>query len=706
MHKVLTQQARWLIAALLFALPSLALASLQSLEPTRIHERTAGEIVAQLSSKHYRSQAFDQELSSRFLDNLLRNLDPGKSYFLQADIDEFNKQREQFGLQFGQGKLDASFAVFERYRQRADTRLSWVLEQLADEELEYDFDADEYLIIDRELMTWATDGDNADQLWHKRIKSGLLNLMLAGRTLEESKEVLTRRYTGQQRRLRQHDADDAFGIIVNALTTLYDPHTGYLSPRNIENFNINMSLSLEGIGAVLQTEDEHTKVLRLVPAGPADRQGELRPSDRIVAVGQGAEGELVDVVGWRLDEVVDLIRGPKDSIVRLEVLPASASIGGATQVISIKRETVKLEDQAARKAIFELGSEEHSYRLGVIQIPTFYMDFEAYRQRDPNYRSTTRDVRELLRQLEEAEVDGIIIDLRNNGGGSLQEATALTDLFVDQGPVVQIRQTNELISRSYRSHAPATYRGPLVVLINRLSASASEIFAGAIQDYGRGVVIGSPSFGKGSVQSLVPLRHGQLKVTESKFYRISGESTQNRGVEPDLELPSLFRLSEVGEASYDHSLPWDTIHSVPHRRYFDTDKLVEAIRESHEQRVAKDPDFVFFNEQMAMREEHSDITKVSLRKSTRLEEQQAMEARSLAMENRRRKAKGQSTYETYAAMDEENGDGEEGAETAAAPDPSTDLDPYSDPFLTEAGNVLIDFIEKLKTREELRVANF
>src|SRR5690606_35021676 len=406
----------------------------------------------------------------------------------------------------------------------------------------------------------------------------------------------------QLRRMLKQENEDAFSMVINSLTTLYDPHTNYLSPRTAENFNINMSLSLEGIGAVLQSEDEYTKVMRLVPAGPADKQGELKPTDRIVAIGQGTDGEMVDVVGWRLDEVVEKIRGKKDTIVRLEVLPANSS---ASKVISIKRDKVKLEEQAAKKHVFDVSNGDEVYRVGIINIPTFYMDFEAYRKRDPNYKSTTRDVYQLLGELEAEKVDGIIIDLRSNGGGSLQEAATLTDLFVDPGPVVQIKQANATVSRSYRSFSPAVYRGPLVVLIDRLSASASEIFAGAIQDYGRSIVIGDQSFGKGSVQSIVPLSLGELKITESKFYRISGDSTQHRGVVPDIQLPSLIDKDKVGESSDDNrnALPWDRIHAAPHETYFDIPNLLPWINERHQARIKTDPDFVFLNEQARLMEE-------------------------------------------------------------------------------------------------------
>lgn len=707
MHIVFQPLFKWSgLGALLVAAQLAFAAPLEPLPYSDQQEKTTSEIIAKLSQKHYRGQAVNDELSSEYLDNYLKSLDPAKSFFFQADIEAFEEHRQKFDDYLKQGDLKVAFEIFNRYRQRLVTRLESVIAELESEDVKFDFSLEESLVTDWELAEWPVDKQTADALWRKRIKSNLLSLTLAGKEIEDAKEILHKRFSNQLRRVMQHDAEDAYGVIINSLTTLYDPHTNYLSPRTLENFNINMSLSLEGIGAVLQTDDEYTKVMRLVPAGPADKQGQLKPADRIIAVGQGEEGEMLDIVGMRLDEVVEQIRGPKDTIVRLEVLPANAAANSTTKLIQIKREKVKLEEQAAQEAVFELSNGNEIYKLGVIKVPTFYMDFEAYRQRDPDYKSTTRDVYKLLEKLEKQRVDGIIIDLRGNGGGSLQEATTLTDLFVDQGPVVQIRQTNELISRNYRSHSRAAYRGPIVVLVDRLSASASEIFAGAIQDYGRGIIIGSATFGKGSVQSLLPLEEGQLKITESKFYRISGGSTQHRGVVPDLELPSMVNPSEVGESSYEHALPWDKIHAVTHAEYFDIEALLPTLRERHQSRVAKDPDLTFLSKQRALLEEDSDNEQISLNKQTRLAEQEALEQRMLKLENERRRAKGLPVFENYAAIREKDEAEDEEAEADLVTQHSTKLDPENDPFLNAAGYALIDFLEQLEQRSKKQVANF
>ncbi len=709
MHIVFQPLFKWSgLGALLVATQLAFAAPLEPLVYSDQLEKTTSEIISTLSQKHYRGQAVNDELSSEYLDNYLKSLDPAKSFFFQADIDAFEEHRQSFDDYLKKGDLKIAFEIFNRYRQRLVTRLESVIAELESEDVEFDFSLDESMVTDWELAEWPVDKQTADALWRKRIKSNLLSLKLAGKDIDDAKETLHKRFSNQLRRVMQHDVEDAYGVIINSLTTLYDPHTNYLSPRTLENFNINMSLSLEGIGAVLQTEDEYTKVMRLVPAGPADKQGQLQPADRIIAVGQGEEGEMLDIVGMRLDEVVEQIRGPKDTVVRLEVLPANAAANSTTKLIQIKRDKVKLEEQAAKEAVFKLSNGSEIYKLGVIKIPTFYMDFEAYRQRDPNYKSTTRDVYKLLKKLEKQNVDGIIIDLRSNGGGSLQEATTLTDLFVDKGPVVQIRQTNELISRNYRSHSRAAYRGPIVVLVNRLSASASEIFAGAIQDYGRGLIVGSTTFGKGTVQSLLPLEEGQLKITESKFYRISGNSTQHRGVIPDLKLPNMVDPSEVGESSYEHALPWDKIHAVPHAEYFDIGALLLSMQDRHQTRVAQDPDLTFLAKQRDLLEESSDDTEISLNKETRLAEQQELEQRMLKLENERRRAKGLPVYENYAAIgesDEKEG-ADEDSEADVAAQPSTELEPEKDPFVTAAGYALIDFLEQLEQRSKKQVANF
>ena len=699
MQIVVVRSLKITFFSLVLSLSSLSVADqVKVLNPSPDQSKAAIDLVQKLNGEHYRDQELNDALSSRYFDEYLKSLDSAKNFFLQSDIKEFEKYRRTFDDDYKKGKLKNSFTIFNRFNERMISRLEQVVKTLDDPKTEFNFDIEESILLDREKATWPANQAEADKLWQKYLKSNLLNSILSGKTLDESKITLRKRYANQLRRLKQQTSEEAFSVMMNSLTMLYDPHTNYLSPENAENFDISMSLELQGIGAVLQSDEDYTKVSSLVAGGPAQKQGQLKPNDKIVSIAQGSDGEFVDVVGWRLDEVVKLIRGPKGTIVRLEVIPSDPT-ATTNKNITIKRETVKLEDQAAKKAVFEVKNGDKTFKLGVIDIPTFYMNFEAYQKGDPNYKSTTRDVFNLLNELNKEKVDGIIIDLRDNGGGSLPEAAMLTDLFVDQGPVVQIRQSDDTISRNYRAYQPAVYRAPIAVLINRLSASASEIFAGAIQDYGRGIIIGSTTFGKGSVQNLVELKHGRLKITEAKFYRISGDSTQHRGVIPDVQLPSLLDPDEIGESSYDNALPWDRIHPAPHQNYYNISKYLPSIETDHQERMAKDPDFIFLNQQSAMFKETAAKKEVSLRLATRQEEQKQMEKRVLDMENQKRSAKGEKVYADYAELKAANGGNED--EDAPITEADKEINPQEDPYLMEAGHILADFINQLTTPKKV-----
>ncbi|AOS97897.1 Tail-specific protease precursor [Microbulbifer aggregans] len=701
---MLTNRITKLFSGLLFttliALPCASLAAVDALLPEDDHGSTASEIVGKLEMLHYNKLKIGDEMSGDLWDEYIDALDPTRSYFLASDIAEFRQWRSELDDQLRAGKVEAGFDIYNRYRLRLNDRLENTLSQLEKGLPQFDFSRDENLLLDREESTWPTSISEADELWRKRLKSSVLNLRLTGKTDEEIQDLLTRRYQGQLKRIKQQNSDDVFELYMNSLTRLYDPHSNYLSPRSLENFNMSMSLSLEGIGAVLQMEDEYTKVARLVAGGPADRTGKVKPNDKIVAVGQDQDGEMVDVVGWRLDDVVDLIRGAAGTYVRLETIPSGGD--GSHRTILIKRSKVKLEDQAAKKATFEFSDGEETFKIGVINLPTFYIDFEAYRRRDPNYKSTTRDVARLLSELKEEGVDGIILDLRNNGGGSLQEATMLTDLFIDQGPVVQIRHANEQISRHNRSRSRAMYRGPLMVLINRLSASASEIFAGAIQDYNRGLVVGNQSFGKGTVQTMAPLKEGQLKITQSKFYRVSGDSTQHAGVTPDISMPQLIDAESVGESAYDTALPWDRIHAVRHAKYFNLKDLLPDLVSKHNQRTAADPDFIFLRDHFRLESERADRKFVSLNELARKQEREELNQQVLVMENRRRTAKGLEPYDTFEAYEKSESDD---VATIGGP---VEITLEDDPILNEAGFIMADFIglsEKV-AKTPPQVANF
>jgi len=681
-----------LLAALLLPLSGLAKSdpAIQPVAWDEVQGKTAVEVVARLESQHFRRQTLNDELSAELFDNYLRALDPARLFLLQSDIDTFQSFRLKLDDTLHQGDLDPAFVMFKRYQQRVVERLEKVAVQLKSNPELFDFSRDEQLELDREQAPWPKTMAEADELWRLRLKGAALGLHLAGKEQKEIVKLLERRHRNQLNRTRQYSGDDVFQIYMNAIAALYDPHTNYLSPRVSENFNINMSLKLEGIGAVLQMEDEFTRVTRLVPAGPADKQGELKPADRIVGVAQGANGSFEDVIGWRLDDVVDLIRGPKGSVVRLEIIPAKAKSDAERRVIAITRNEVKLEEQSAQKRMLEVYQNGRTVKLGVISIPTFYVDFDAKRRGDPDYRSTTRDVKRLLDELLVDGAEGIIVDLRDNGGGSLDEVNSLTGLFIDSGPTVQIKHSSTRVFRDGKPRSGPYYDGPLAVMINRLSASASEIFAGAIQDYQRGLVIGSQSFGKGTVQSLMPLQYGELKLTESKFYRISGESTQNRGVLPDIAFPEIYDTEAVGESALEHALPWDRIAPVRHRVYFDLPAKLPQLAQAHEGRVRKDPDFIFLNEERKLLETARKQKLLSLNEAKRRKELDDERAKRLQIENARRTAKG---LEPLAALDDEPipDDPTAEAESAeAATDAETAKEKQPDPLLTEAGHILID----------------
>ena len=678
-------------------LGALSLPSWALIEYSDSQRETVVEMIEQLEERHYAKLRYDDALSSQHLDSYIDSLDRGKMFFLASDLAEFEKYRTVMDDQLNEGTLDAGFVIFNRFHQRLEQRMETILSTLPEAVAGFDFTIDESYLLDLDDRAWATTEAELDDRWRKQLKNQVLSLKLADKPEDEIVPTLEKRYRNQLKRVQQYNNQDVFQIYANALTELYDPHTNYLSPRRSENFNINMSLSLEGIGAVLQMEDEYTKVTRLVAKGPADKQGELHPSDRIVAVGQGEKGELEDVIGWRLDEVVELIRGPKDSTVRLEVIPAKAKTTDQRKVITIVRNEVKLEEQSAQKRILEIPDGDQVIKVGVIDIPAFYIDFDAMRRGDKEYKSTTRDVKKLLQELQDEGVDGIVVDLRNNGGGSLQEANELTGLFIEYGPTVQIRHSSRRVWRDGKRLKSDYYEGPLVVLVNRLSASASEIFAGAIQDYERGIIVGDRSFGKGTVQTLLPLTEGQLKITESKFYRISGESTQHRGVVPDVEFPTVYDTEEIGESALDHALNWDQINPVRHHRYNDLSTVLPRVTTQFHDRSEHNPDFVFLEDQIGLAQQTREITELPLNEKTRIALRESQEEKALNIENKRRKAKGE---ELLTSLDEEELDENgllvenevHGSSVDAEDNEEETEEEEPDVLLTEAGNVLVDVL--------------
>jgi len=684
----------WLIGVGLFTVGLQGYA----LAPASAQSDTLKEIIDVIEDRHYASRRYDDSLSAQHFTAYLDALDPQRMFFNADDIDTFSQWRLALDNAGRAGDLAPAFTMFNRYHDELKDRLTRILSTLPETIERFDYEVEEYLDIDRSAMPWAQDDAELNERWRKRIKNQALSLLLAEKAPEEIPETLERRYQSQLKRLAQYNAQDVFQIYANTLAEQYDPHTNYFSPRRAENFDINMSLSFEGIGAILQIDDEYAKVTRLVPAGPADKQGGLRPSDLIMGVGQGEAGPIEDVIGWRLDEIVDLIRGPRDTIVRLEVIPDKGK-SDQRRVVPIRRNEVKLEEQAAQKEIIEFTDENgQAHRVGVIDIPAFYIDFEAYRQGDKFYRSTTRDVKKLVDELVSDGVEGIVIDLRDNGGGSLQEANQLTGLFIEYGPTVQIRSAESRVWRDGKRRRSQYYEGPLAVMINRLSASASEIFAGAIQDYGRGIIVGEQSFGKGTVQSLVPLQEGQLKITESKFYRVSGGSTQHRGVVPDINYPSLFDPEKIGESALDNALAWDQIAPTRFNRYHNYDTIIPTLASLHNARAANDPDYQFLQDQVDLAEDARAISVLPLQQSGRIAMRDEQEALALAIENKRRLSKGLEPLETLDT-DDDLADGAPNAsreETALphsqAEDVGDEEEETPDVLLLETGKILVDAI--------------
>ncbi|MWV15745.1 tail-specific protease [Pseudomonas sp. L-22-4S-12] len=650
------------------------------LQPDREQIIASLNVVELLKRHHYNKPPLDDTRSQKVYESYLKMLDPARSYFTAADIAEFDQWRNKFDDLLKGGDLEPGFLMYKRQLVRVQERLDYALKLLQNTEA-LDFNVEESLLVDRENAPWAKNRAELDDLWRKRVKDEVLRLKLAGKEPKAIEELLTKRYQNQRKRLDQTSGEDVFQAYINAFAQTYDPHTNYLSPDNAENFDINMSLSLEGIGAVLQSDNEYVKVVRLVPAGPAEKSKQIVPADKIIGVAQG-DKDMVDVIGWRLDEVVKLIRGPKGSTVRLEVIPASNAASDQTsKVVSITREAVKLEEQAAQKSVLKLKHDGRDYKLGVIKVPAFYLDFKAFRAGDPNYKSTTRDVKRLLTELKQEKVDGVVLDLRDNGGGSLQEATELTGLFIDQGPTVLVRNSDGRVDVLADEEPGVFYTGPLAVLVDRLSASASEIFAGAMQDYHRGLILGGQTFGKGTVQTIQELNHGELKLTLAKFYRVSGQSTQHQGVLPDIAYPDMVDTQEIGESALPEAMPWDSIRAAIKPEVDPFKPFLAELKARHDARTASNPDFVFTRERLALAQELMQQTSISLNEQTRRSQRASIEARQLALENAKRTAKGEELLKEIKEEDEDS-----------LPVEPEKAKPEDDAYLTESGRILLDYL--------------
>lgn len=589
-------------------------------------EKVAVIVTRVVERYHYKKPPLDDELSKKILDRYLESLDPNRLFFLQADVDKFAVYRTQLDDLLGRGNINPAFDIFRQYRKRVDERVALAL-KLVDKDME--FTKDEDFLFDRAKAPWAKSATDMDEIWRKRVKNDYLSLKLTDKEDADIRDTLRRRYQGIKRRISQFKTEDVFSTYVNAYALSLDPHSNFMSPSSSENFDISMRLSLEGIGAVLRSENEYTIVQKTLPGGPAQLSSQVDAGDKVVGVAQGLDGAMEDVIGWRLQDVVDKIRGPKGSVVRLELIPKSAASGGKHRLVTLVRNNIKLEEQAAKTMVVSGLPGMGSLKIGVVEIHAFYRDFGGESRGEAEFRSTTRDVRRLLKELVAEGVDGVVIDLRENGGGSLSEATELTGLFIDQGPVVQVKDSLGKIEVEKDPDPDQAYAGPLAVLVDRTSASASEIFAAAIQDYRRGIIIGEPTFGKGTVQTLVDLNRfvansgddlGRLRLTMAQFFRINGGSTQHKGVEPDIRFPTAGLGPEHGERSLDNALPWSQIKAAPFTPKGPVLEYLAKLREKSAARVQQDSGFAMLVQQERLLQEADAIKTTSLNEVKRRKE--------------------------------------------------------------------------------------
>ncbi|MBA6224966.1 carboxy terminal-processing peptidase [Colwellia sp. MB02u-18] len=641
--------------------------SLLILAPESQHAASTKRITAQFTRAHYKKIKIDDLLSEQIFDRYIKQLDYARNVFLAADVKGFEQYRDEFDTVIARGKLDVAYEIYNLNLQRRLERYQYALSLLASEK-PFDFDLDESYDFDREDAQWPNSVDELDELWRKKVKYDALNLTLAGKEWEKIQEVLGKRYRYAIKRLKQSESEDVFQVVMNSFARVVEPHTSYLSPRNAERFQMEMNLSLEGIGAVLRAEEDYTVIQSVVSGGPADKSNELNPKDRIVGVAQD-DKEFVDVIGWRLDDVVELIKGPKGSKVRLQVLGAESEDDSSIKVVSIVRDTIKLEDRAAKSEVyFEKEGDENTKKLGVITIPSFY-----------NHLS--RDVKLEIAKLKEENVAGIIVDLRGNGGGSLTEATLLTGLFIDKGPVVQVRDGANRVQVNSDKDGISFYDGPLTVMVDRYSASASEIFSAAIQDYGRGIIVGEHTFGKGTVQQhrglgrvydLYEKPFGSIQFTIAKFYRINGGSTQHRGVLPDIEFPSAIDPADWGESKEENALPWDQIPKAQYNKLDDISKDVSYLTSLYSSRVEKNQEFNYLLSDIAEYKAEKDDKNISLNLAKRKEKRESRKAKQLKRANER-----------LTVMGKEN--------VADLDDLPEDLEAL-DPFLDETARITFDLV--------------
>ena len=635
------------------------------------------EVFKKLKKEHYIKNFVKDDFNNQYIDALIKRLDENKLYFLESEIKNFKEESSQYSGKFFD--IDLAYLIINLYFERLVDFSEFQIKLI--EKDSFDFTKDEFIDIYYEDNQWPASEALLKNIWRNETKNDLLVALMSETLSDDPNKVLLKRYKNRIRRIQQQKEEDIFSIAINTLSNQFDPHSSYLSPRSAEDFDMNMSLKLEGIGALLGADDDYTKIVSLVPGGPAEKSGEILPEDKITRIRQidAEDKEYVDVVGWRIDEVVDLIRGESGTQVEIEFI-SSDSADSTRKLVTLTREEIKLEDRAAKSKIIET---KEGNKIGIIDLPSFYIDFNAYQNRDSDYRSSSNDVEDILKNFNIEGVDAVILDLRNNGGGALIEANKIVGLFVSSGPTVQVKHKAGYIQPYGSSKAKQAWQKPMAVLVNRYSASASEIVAGAIQDYQRGIVLGQRTFGKGTVQSLESISKGQIKITESKYYRIDGSSTQNKGVLPDIELLSTWDIETVGESSYPTALKWDTVRPYRHKKFdFDANKVFE-IKNLYSQRLTTSPNLKYLGEVRDRYYLNKDKKLLSLNLETRKSEKEARKNWLLQIENKRRKGLGLEIFSTYEDLDENNKKNE---------NINNDIDFKRDYLLIESTNIINDYL--------------
>lgn len=696
----------YILTLIIFSPLAFAKVELETIKPSPKHKEESQLVVKLVEKLHYKASELNDEFSQKILDKYINTLDPNKMYFLGEDIVAFNKWNKELDDDLKSGNLKPAYEIFNLFKQRVVQQKEYAQSLL---EKELNFDTDETYQWDREKAPWAINQMELDEVWAKKVKNDYLTLQLLKKEPEKIKETLNKRYGVMAKRIEDMKSDSVFQYFINSYLTLVEPHTGYMEPISSENFEINMKLSLEGIGAVLGNDGEYTSIQTIVKGGPADLEGSLKSGDKVLAVGQGEEGTFEDVVGWGIEDVVQLIRGEKGSTVRLRIIGEDDGPDTMPHTVNIIRDKVKLEQQAAQHQIIEVKNGEHSRKIGVIDLPTFYLDFAGLQSGDPDYRSTTKDVKKILDKFKKEGVQGIIVDLRNNGGGSLYEAVQLSGLFIDKGPVVQTKFSFEKIDVKKDVDPRLSWKGPMIVMVNKLSASASEIFAAAMQDYGRAVIVGNQTYGKGTVQNVMPLNDyyndpevemGQLKMTMGQFFRINGGSTQNRGVIPDITFPQSPGLEDYGESSYENALPWNSISSSEYTLFDDLSDEISMLRKKYQARTEVNFEFDFLKNEIELYEQEKDEDTVSL--SAKVREQKIEERKQRKEERKQKRAEMLANIEPHPLLGEINliYDSKEALKSEdtlqaeqKAKEEDEDYEEFVDFRLHETARILSDFID-------------